>query len=183
MMAMSDTAPRVRDFEFLYGEWLVQGRRRREPLSGCDRWERFEAIQKCWPLLNGLGNVAEVVSEECGAMSASLRFVDPKSRLWSIYSLSSREGLAGPPAQGRFRNGTGEFFREEQWCGSPVLVRERWLNTASATPVWDRALSSDGGGTWEIDWTMQLARVDWPFECGLETMAVRTPRPNMAVSF
>jgi hypothetical protein len=183
MKALSDTAQGVRDFGFLYGEWLVQGRRRREPLSGCDRWERFEAIQKCWPLFNGLGNVAEVVSEECKTVSASLRFFDPQRRRWLVYSLSSRDGLAEPPAQGRFRNGTGEFFREEQWCGSPVLVRERWLRTASAAPVWDRALSSDGGNTWEIDWTMELTRVDWPFECGLDTMALRKPIPDMAVSF
>ena len=64
MKAISDSVAGARDFEFLYGVWLVQGRRRREPRSGCDRWERFEGIQKCWPLLNGLGNVAELVNED-----------------------------------------------------------------------------------------------------------------------
>lgn len=183
MNTMRDTAQGVRDFEFLYGEWLVHGRRRREPLSGCDRWERFDAIRKCWPLLNGLGNVDEVISEDNEAISASLRFLDPRSRLWSIYSLSPRDGLADFPAQGCFRNGSGEFFREEQWGGKSVLVRERWLKTGSAAPVWDRAVSSDGGNTWEINWTMELARVHWPFESGVETMALRNSLPGMAVSF
>ncbi len=183
MKAMSATAAGVRDFEFLYGEWLVQGRRRREPLSGCGPWERFEAIQSCWPLLNGLGNVAELVSEEAGTITASLRFLDPRKRRWSVYSLSPRGVLAQPPAQGCFREGTGEFFREERRHGKPVLVRERWLKVASAAPTCDRAVSSDGGNTWEIDWTMELSRVDWPFDRGLEEMTLHKAMPDIAVSF
>lgn len=181
MDGISDTAPGVRGFEFLYGEWIVQGRRRRE--LGCDRWDRFDAIQTCCPLLNGLGNVDELVSEDQVVVNASLRLLDPRSGRWTIYDLSARNGVAAPSVQGSFRNGIGEFVGEEQRDGGFVRVRERWLKTASAMPVWERALSADGGRTWEVSWTMELARVHWPFESAMERVGVRQPIPNMAMSF
>lgn len=181
MDGMSDSAPGMRDFEFLYGEWIVQGRRRREP--GCDRWERFDAIQRCWPLLNGLGNVGEIVSENDVAISGSLRLVEPRSGRWTVYDLCTRDGVAAPLVQGSFRNGTGEFFGQEQHDGGCVRIREQWRKTASATPVWDRERSVDGGSTWELSWTMELARVHWPFESGAERMTARRPIRDMAVTF
>ncbi|HEX2139064.1 MAG TPA: hypothetical protein VHG33_05070 [Woeseiaceae bacterium] len=178
---MSDSAPGLRGFEFLCGEWIVQGRRRLEP--GCDRWERFDAIQRCWPLLNGLGNVDEIVREDDVAISASLRLFEPRGARWTVYKLRPRDGVAVSWVQGSFRNGMGEFFGEQQREGGSVKVRERWLKAASATPVWDRAVSGDGGRTWELSSTMELARVHWPFESAAGRMAVPRPIRDMAVSF
>lgn len=166
MKPLSDSTSGPRDFEFLYGEWIVQSRRRQRPLCGCDEWEAVDALQKCWPLLNGLGNVDELVSDDGGALNASLRFFDPRTKLWTVYSVSSLDGIVQPPVRGAFAAGIGEFRCEDRLDGRPVLVRDRWLDTDTEQPRWDRSLSADGGGTWETNWIMDLKRVYWPLEAG-----------------
>src|SRR5688572_8957628 len=101
------------DFEFLYGQWLVRNRRLRQRLVGCKDWDVFDSMQKCWPLLNGLGNVDEFVCDDCGPLGATLRFFDPQSRRWTLHWVSSRDGVLQPPVQGAFRGDVGEFYGED----------------------------------------------------------------------
>lgn len=166
MKPLSDSTSGSRDFEFLYGEWIVSSRRLRRPLAGCGEWETMDALQKCWPLLNGLGNVDELVSDEGGPLNACLRFFDPRTQLWTIYSVSSLEGIVQPPVRGAFSGGVGEFRCEDRLDGRPVRVRDRWTGIATGEPRWERSLSGDGGRTWETNWIMELTRVYWPFEAG-----------------
>lgn len=170
MKPLSDSTSESRDFEFLYGEWIVSSRRLKEPLAGCNEWDTVDALQKCWPLLNGLGNVDELVSDEGGPLNACLRFFDPRTKLWTIYSVSSLAGIVQPPVRGGFSDGIGEFRCEDSLDGRPVLVRDRWSDTATEAPRWERSLSADGGRTWETNWIMTLTRVHWPLEAG--------PAPN-----
>lgn len=166
MKPLSDNTSGPRDFEFLYGEWMVSSRRLQRPLAGCDEWETVDALQKCWPLLNGLGNVDELTSDDGGPLNACLRFYDPRTNLWSIYSVSSLDGIAQPPVRGAFSGSVGEFHSEDQLNGRPVLVRDRWTDTTTDRPRWERSLSADGGRTWETNWIMELSRVYWPLEAG-----------------
>lgn len=152
-----------RDFDFLFGEWIVQGRRRRH--AG-DPWQTFEAVQKCWPLLNGLGNVGEIVSESGDPLYACLRFFDRQSGLWTIYSVSLIEGIAQPPVRGAFAGGLGEFRGEDTMDGRPVVLKDVWTGTATHRPRWERTLSADGGRSFESCWVMELERVFWPLEAG-----------------
>jgi hypothetical protein len=156
----------ARDFDFLYGEWLVQGRRRLVPLSDAEAWETIEAVHKCWPLLNGLGNVGELVTDDGEPLYACLRFFDPRTSVWTIYSVSLTEGIALPPARGRFANGVGEFSCEDVLDGRPVLARDCWTGTGTGRPRWERSLSGDGGRTWQPCWFMEFERVYWPLEAG-----------------
>ena len=57
---------------------------------------------------------------------------------------------------GRFAGGTGTFYADEIFNGQPIRVRFRWLQTA--TPRWEQAFSTDGGLTWETNWTMDFVR-------------------------
>jgi hypothetical protein len=173
MTPLIEASEGARDFEFLYGEWMVHCRRLRRAQGGCDEWDRFDALQKCWPLLGGLGNVDELVSDDGAPLCASLRFFDPASRQWTVYSVSTHDGLVQPPICGAFNNGIGEFYCEHRQDGRPVLVRDRWLQTGSSRPNWERAMSADGGNTWETNWLMNYIRVDWPLETGLETPGTR----------
>ncbi len=156
-----------RDFDFLFGEWIVQGRRRRSaPGADGDAWETIEAVQKCWPLLHGLGNVGELVSDAGEPLYACLRFFDQKSGLWTIYSVSLIEGIRQPPVRGGFAAGTGEFRGEDTVDGRPIVLRDRWTGTESQRPRWERALSTDGGRSFEPCWIMEHERVFWPVEAG-----------------
>lgn len=169
MEPMSQMTGGARDFDFLYGEWMVQGRRRLAPLSGVDEWETIEAVLKCWPLLNGLGNVGELVADDGEPLYAFLSFFDPRTSLWTIYSVSLAEGIALPPARGQFVGGVGEFsceYGKDGLDGRPVLARDWWNRTETGRPRWERSLSGDGGQSWERYWSMEFERVYWPLEAG-----------------
>lgn len=166
MQATSRNTGGVRDFDFLYGEWMVQGRRRLAPLTGDDEWETIEAVQKCWPLLNGLGNAGELVSDDGDPLYACLRVFDHRAAQWTIYSVSLPDGIVQPPVRGRFSGGAGEFRCEDRVDGRPVLARDCWTAAGSGRPRWERSLSADEGRTWESYWVMELERVYWPLEAG-----------------
>lgn len=155
----------VRDFDFLYGQWLVQNRRLRQPLSGSGAWDEFDAWYKCWPLLDGIGNVDEMHIDDRGPLRASLRFYDLQGRRWNLYRVCSRDGMLQPPLAGAFRNGVGRFYGERRIDRRPVVVRYTW-RAAPDRPRWERAWSDDGGTTWEDNWVMDFTRVDWPLEIG-----------------
>lgn len=159
----------MQDFEFLYGQWLVRNRRRRTRLTGADDWDVFDSIQKCWPLLNGLGNVDEYLCDDCGHLGATLRFFDPQSRRWTMNWVSSRDGLMQPPLQGAFKDNVGEFYGEERFDGRLILVRFQWDKSEPEAPRWEQAFSADGGSSWETNWEMDFTRIDWPVEAGLYT--------------
>jgi hypothetical protein len=157
----------MQDFEFLYGQWLVRNRRLRQRLVGCNDWDVFDSMQRCWPLLDGLGNVDEFVCDDCGPLGATLRFFDPQSRRWTLHWVSSRDGALQPPVQGAFRGPVGEFYGEDEVNGKPVLVRYLWTRADPEAPRWEQAFSADGGASWETNWVMEFSRLDWPFEAGL----------------
>jgi len=68
------------------------------------------------------------------------------------------------PVRGRFEDGAegrvGVFVADDVLEGVPVVCRFRWtvLNPRSAR--WEQAFSTDGGVTWETNWTMIEDRVD-----------------------
>src|SRR5688572_25137928 len=44
------------DFDFLVGEWKIRNRKLKEPLTGRDEWDEFDAVQNCRPILQGFGD-------------------------------------------------------------------------------------------------------------------------------
>ena len=42
--------------------------------------------------------------------------------------------------------------------GRPVKLRFLWLDTETATPRWEQAMSEDRGQSWETNWTMDFER-------------------------
>ncbi len=62
------------------------------------------------------------------------------------------------PVTGSFRNGIGTFIAKDTLDGRPILVRFLWLNTQTATPRWEQAMSADDGISWETNWTMDFSR-------------------------
>ena len=68
------------------------------------------------------------------------------------------------PVRGRFEDTAegrvGVFVAEDSHAGIPVLCRFRWTVLGPRSATWEQAFSTDGGTTWETNWTMTEERVD-----------------------
>ena len=149
------------DFDFQIGAWRVKHRRLKERLLDCTEWEEFDGTSQMRPILGGNGNIEDnVIQFSSGTYKAiALRSFDAASKNWAIWWLSS----AAPhtldvPVIGRFANGIGSFFADDILRDKPVRVRFLWLRTDTEQPRWEQAMSSDGGQTWETNWTMDFTR-------------------------
>ena len=152
----------TRDFDFLHGQWLAVNRRLRQPPGEDGGWDAFDAWYRCWPLLEGIGHVAEMQAEEALPFCAVLHSFDSGASCWNLHRLGA-DGSLAPPLAGSFRGGVGRFYGERRAGGRRVLERHTWVASAEA-PHWYRAFSADGGATWQDDWVMTLQRVHWPLE-------------------
>lgn len=153
----------ARDFDFYFGRWRVHNERLRERLAGSTDWQRFDAIAECRPILGGLGNIDEFVTDEFGPtlfIGMALRLFDRASRQWSIWWASNRKGGLEPPVVGCFRDGVGRFEGDDTHNGIPVRVRFIWSDISANAARWEQAFSTDAGRTWETNWRMHMERLD-----------------------
>lgn len=150
------------DFDFCFGRWRVHNERLRERLAGSNDWECFEALQECRPILGGLGNIDEFVSDEFGParfFGLTLRLFDRATRQWRIWWASNRGGRLEPPVAGRFAGGVGHFEGDDVHGGRPVRVRFVWSDIGPDRARWEQAFSADGGRSWETNWRMHMTRL------------------------
>ncbi|MEZ5218486.1 MAG: hypothetical protein R2715_18325 [Ilumatobacteraceae bacterium] len=149
------------DFDFFHGSWHVEHRKLRRRLVRCDEWDEFSGTVTCWPATAGFGNVDDNwLDDPSGAYGAlAMRAFDPADGVWSIWWLDQRSPQdLDPPVVGRFADGVGTFETPDTFEGRPILVRFRWLDTATAHPRWEQAFSPDDGITWEANWHMRFRR-------------------------
>jgi hypothetical protein len=148
------------DFDFLHGSWTVIHRKLRVRLAGCDEWDQFAGTLTCHSTRGGFGNMDDNwLDDPSGAYGAiAMRSFDPGSRSWSIWWLDQRSPHhLDPPVVGRFVDGVGLFVADDELDGRPIVVRFRWLDTASLNPRWEQGFSVDDGTTWEVNWEMSFA--------------------------
>ena len=151
------------DFDFLFGSWQIANERLTKRLAGSSEWEHFTARGVCHPILGGIGNIDDFRPQGDawqGFEGASLRLFDPATGLWSIYWADNVRCTLFPPLVGRFTEGTGEFYGNDQHEGTPVRVRFRWMGIGPTTARWEQAFSADDGATWETNWIMTFTRVE-----------------------
>jgi hypothetical protein len=109
-------------------------------------------------ILAGWGNIDEIqIALPSGAYTgATLRLFNPKTVLWSIYWMDSRNPGLDPPMIGKFENGRGLFYGDDTFEGKPIRVRFIWTPFPDHRCGWEQAFSADGGQTWETNWTMSF---------------------------
>lgn len=107
------------------------------------------------PVTHG-GNLDQMFMPDRGYTGMTLRLYDPATGLWSIYWSDTLTHRLFPPTIGRFEAGTGLFFGDDVEAGIPVKVRFVW--TPGAAPVWEQAMSTDAGASWETNWIMRFHR-------------------------
>jgi len=146
-------------FDFLVGTWDTTQRKMVKPLSGSDEWETSAGTLRSFRMFDGAANVDELDLPELGFKGITLRLLNPVTQEWSIYWVNSRNGeLALPPVVGRFVDGVGDFFSEEDWHGQAIRVRYRWSDITGTSARWAQAFSTDGGETWETNWVAEFSR-------------------------
>ena len=148
------------DFDFLYGTWNVHNRRLRELFVGSDDWYEFEATSWAQPLLGGIGNVDEMDCLSEGFSGATIRLQDQSSGEWSIYWADSTTGRLFPPVVGRFDNGRGDFYGDDEVEGRPIRAHFTWSDVTPESARWQQEFSADGGETWECNWVMEFTRAE-----------------------
>ena len=148
------------DFDFLEGSWVVHHRRLKERLAGSEEWEEFDSVADAVRFFDGAGSFDRGHLGALGWSGMSLRLFDPARDEWTIWWASDADGRLQPPVHGRFVDGRGEFHGDDEHEGTPVRVRYVWSRITPVSARWEQAFSTDGGGTWETNWVMELERRD-----------------------
>ena len=144
------------DFDFEFGAWDAQIRRRLRPLTGSNEWVEYRGssvVRKVW---DGRANLGELdVSGSAGRiLGSSYRLYDPAAHEWRIHWASSNDGQLGPAMIGSFAGGRGEFYDAETLGGRAIYVRFIFTNVSAGTSSFriEQAFSADGGKSWETNW-------------------------------
>lgn len=153
-----DDEPMSGDFDFFIGEWAVQNRRLTKRLVSATDWEEFPGISRSIQAFGGAANFDEIIFPTKDSSGLTLRLYDPAQQHWSLYWVSSHDGLMQPPVVGRFADGRGEFFGDDEHDGTPIRVRYVWSGITPTTARWEQAFSVDGEQTWETNWVMEFTR-------------------------
>ena len=149
----------LHDFDFLFGRWNVSHRRLKQRHVGSADWDSFTGTAETRGLLGGIGNVEENHMPGEGRSGLALRTYDLARGLWSIYWVSSSDGVLQPPVVGGFDAGVGRFEGEDMDGDRPIRARFLWHPLTPDTARWEQAYSTDGGESWETNWTMDFERI------------------------
>jgi hypothetical protein len=148
-----------RDFDFIHGDWRVSHRLLKRRGADCQEWLEFEGSSRNRALMGGLCNVEEADLPARQAQGVAFRTFDIARRTWSIYWVSSLDGMMGEPVHGRFNEGEGVFYGVDLDDGRPVRVIFIWDEITASSARWSQAFSYDDGVTWETNWVMQFTRL------------------------
>jgi hypothetical protein len=148
------------DFDYLVGNWTIRNRTLKEPLTGRDEWEEFDATQEFRLILLGLGNVdifhADLDDKPFEGLT--VRLFNPQTRLWTIYWADSNAMTLDGGKVGSFDGDEGDFFGREVFGGKHVIVKFHWDKRRLDAPIYSRAFSADAGRTWEWNWYSHFSR-------------------------
>ena len=154
----------LHDFDFFYGSWITQNKRRTNAFYSNREgvWQEFTSILTCTPYLDGRANIDDfegTLPDGEVRKGLGLRSFDEAAQLWSIMWLDNRNPPDLSAVVGKFTDGIGLFYQEmETLDGVPMRVRFLWDNITETTARWQQAFSFDGGATWDTNWIAEHTR-------------------------
>lgn len=142
------------DFDFEFGSWKTQLKRRLRPLTGSNEWVEYEGTSVVTKIWDGRANIVELdVQGPSGRIEgAAWRLYNPETRQWSLNFANSRNGALTPPSTGEFRNGRGVFYGTDTLGGRTILVKFVISDITADSARFEQFYSADGGETWESNW-------------------------------
>jgi len=152
----------IQNFDFLLGKWNVLNRKLKKRLMNCKEWIEFPATMETNSFLNGLCLMDEMTSSHLGHnfVGFSIRIVDPKSNIWTIYwaDTSSPENYLKEQVRGGFKNGIGIFYGKEQYLDKEYQLRFTWKQEAEDSALWEQAYFDEKEKKWETNWIMEFTK-------------------------
>ena len=150
------------DFDFIFGDWRYQLKRRLNPLTGSTKWVEYEGTGHGIKIWNGRANLDEFEGDGAAGHieGLTLRTYNSKTHQWSLYWANSKDGKVVVPQIGQFKDGRGEFYAQDMLNGKNIFVRFVWTNTTTSMPHFEQSFSDDGGKTWESNWITDSTRVN-----------------------
>lgn len=144
------------DFDFLIGRWKVH--LKRKVAGDWKESDGYGIYRKVW---GGRANLNEFFTENSAGPveGLTLRTYNPQTHRWSLYWASSRDGILSSPQIGRFNNGQGEFYEQDNSDGKGILVRYVWSGITAASAHFEQSFSEDGGKRWAVNWISDMARL------------------------
>jgi hypothetical protein len=151
-----------KDFAFLYGHWRTHYMLLRKRLHNSHDWYPCEGTSTITPFWSGSGNLEDgdlrCPNRYIGGLTVRLYNAD--THQWSLWWGTRKLGLVPPQQVGHFdADGVGQFYADDKWEGTPVIVRFKWWLNPGDHPRFEQAFSADGGKTWETNWTTDYTRI------------------------
>lgn len=148
-------------FDFLYGQWSVRNRLLKKRLANSQEWTEFGASDAFHALSGNFGSEENYRTEHWPDYHAiGLHLYDPKLKRWKLYWADSRndQGTMQTLATGDFAGNVGTFYAPDQFNGKSITVRILWKRVDQNHARWEQAFSTDGGSSWETNWSMDFIR-------------------------
>jgi hypothetical protein len=123
------------DFDFEEGAWTMSD-------------GSTHLVHRVW---NGRAALAELELRSGDFAGSLLHTFNPETHQWSVYWADRRTGRVSPPMIGRFCDGQGEFYDQEDVHGVTALVRVLYTDITPTSFRTERSYSTDGGTTWQAD--------------------------------
>jgi hypothetical protein len=121
-----------------------------DPLNGTDWTESDGATHLVHPIWAGRAALGELVLPGSPPQFAGslLHTYDPQTKRWRLYWVDRGSGRVSTPMTGKFENGRGEFYAQQDVRGVTVLVRVLYADITPRSFRTEQAWSLDGGRTW-----------------------------------
>jgi hypothetical protein len=150
------------DFDFEFGTWRTHYRLLKDRLVHSHTWYDCYGTSIIRPFWGGSGNLEDgdlrCSNRYIGGMT--LRLYSPVTHQWTLWWGTRVLGLSPPQQVGHYDpSHVGDFYAHDFWRGTPVICRFHWT-IVDGNPHFAQAYSTDGGRTWETNWTTDYARVD-----------------------
>jgi hypothetical protein len=162
------------DFDFIFGRWKVH---LKQHAPGVNTWSEFDGTSVYRKVWAGRANLNEFEAESpAGHIEGlTLRTYNPKTRQWSLYWASSKDGILAAPQIGQFKDGRGEFYAEDTSDGKATFVRYVWTKAGADSVHFEQSLSDDGGQTWDTNWISDMDRLPDDAEKTVVTADTKSP--------
>lgn len=152
----------LKDYQFILGGWRATHKTLKKRLQGDDEWLTYEAVCKAKSLMNGNMIVDDMIAVIDGKehTGTTVRIFNSINKEWTIYWASDNYPDLGLSLQvkGKFENGKGTFYGQENHNGEMVKLRWQWSISENGFPHWEQAYFDNKNDNWETNWVIELER-------------------------